>query len=214
MIATSLPEFAPTASAVMNPNVTTIAEDTPLPAAAQLFCQRQIDEAAVVDAEGRCVGILPVSDLMDAAVSWCEGAEDVPPARCPYQVRGRLLTGVDAVICTRSQGSCPLQELLPMTGGRHTAVCRMRDELVNPWQPVYGGVPPCTVRHYMTADPPTVGAEAPLSVLARALFEAHARKLIVVDEQHRPVGTLSDQDVLAALARPVPSSHQEEVCKP
>jgi nucleotide-binding universal stress UspA family protein len=53
-------------------------------------------------------------------------ARDEPPA-CPYRVRGRLLTGVDAAICTRALGSCPLQEVRPMTGGRRTAVCLLRD---------------------------------------------------------------------------------------
>jgi hypothetical protein len=50
--------------------------------------------------------------------------DDRPPA-CPYQVKGRLLSGADAVICTRAPGSCPLQELRPMTGGRHTALCQL-----------------------------------------------------------------------------------------
>ena len=59
------------------------------------------------------------------------GPEAVPPPACPYRVKGRLLSGEDAVICTRVQGSCPLQELRPMTGGRHTAVCLLRDEPVN-----------------------------------------------------------------------------------
>jgi hypothetical protein len=53
------------------------------------------------------------------------GLEDGPLLACPDQVKGRLLTGADAVICTRTQGSCPWQEVRPMTGGRHTAVCRL-----------------------------------------------------------------------------------------
>ena len=106
------------------------------------------------------------------------------------------------MICTRAQGSCPLQELRPMTGGRHTAVCLLRDGPVSDWQQVSGGVPASAVRRYMTADVPTVGAEAPLSVLARAVIDAHVHRLIVVDEQHRPIGTVSCLDVLAALARP------------
>ena len=50
-----------------------------------------------------------------------------------------------------------------MTGGRHTAVCLLRDGPVSDWQQVSGGVPASTVRRYLTADVPTVGAEAPLS---------------------------------------------------
>ena len=63
-------------------------------------------------------------------------------------------------------------------------------------------MPANAVRRYMTADVATVGAEAPLSVLARTVIEAHVHRLIVVDEQHRPIGTVSRLDVLAALVRP------------
>jgi predicted transcriptional regulator len=47
----------------------------------------------------------------------------------------------------------------------------------------------------------TVEAEALLSALARAVVDAHVPRLIVVDERHRPIGTVSSLDVLAALAR-------------
>ena len=47
----------------------------------------------------------------------------------------------------------------------------------------------------------TVEAEAPLSALARAVVDVHVPTLIVVDEQHRPIGTVSRLDVLEALAR-------------
>jgi CBS-domain-containing membrane protein len=53
----------------------------------------------------------------------------------------------------------------------------------------------------MTADS-KVEPEAPLSALARAVVNAHVHRLIVVDEQHRPIGTVSCLDVLAALANP------------
>ena len=115
-----------------------------------------------------------------------------------------MLTGEDAVICMLAQGSCPLQELRPMTGGRHTAVCLLRDGPVSDWQQVSGGVPASAVRRYLTADVPTVGAEAPLSVLARTVIEAHVHRLIVVDQGHRPIGTVSCLDVLAPSPRPVP----------
>jgi CBS-domain-containing membrane protein len=43
-------------------------------------------------------------------------------------------------------------------------------------------------------------------VTMQAVIDGHAHSLIVVDEQHRPVGTVSCLDVLAALARPVGSA--------
>ena len=206
MTTTTGPLLALTASDLMSRDVVTISQDTPLRAAAELFFQRQIEEAAVVDADGRCVGMLSATDLIRWALGEARGAaEDAPPPACPYQVKGRLLTGEDAVICTRPQGSCPLQELRAMTGGRHTALCLLRGGPVSDWQQVSGGVPAGTVRRYMTADS-TVGAEAPLSELARAVIDAHVHSLIVVDEQHRPIGTVSCLDVLAALARPARSA--------
>jgi CBS domain-containing protein len=207
MIATTRPLLAQTASDLMSRDVVTISQDTPLRTAAELFSQRHIGEAAVVDAGGRCVGLLSATDLIRWALGEARGgAEDVPPRACPYQVKGRLLTGGDAVICTRSHGSCPLQDIRPMTGGRHTAVCLLGDGPVSDWQQVSGGVPASAVRRYLTADVPTVGAEAPLSVMARMVTEAHVHRLIVVDQEHRPIGTVSGLDVLAALAHPVRSA--------
>jgi CBS domain-containing protein len=200
MIATTSPLLALTASDLMRRDVVTISQDTPLRAAVELFFQKQIEEAAVVDSEGRCVGMLSATDLLRRSLQGTGGPEDVPPPACPYQVKGRLLTGAAAVICTRAPGSCPLQEVRPMTGGRHTAVCRLREGVVSDWQEVPGGNHASAVRRYMTADG-KVEAEAPLSALARAVVDAHVHRLIVVDEQHRPIGTVSCLHVLAALAR-------------
>jgi CBS-domain-containing membrane protein len=55
-------------------------------------------------------------------------------------------------------------------------------------------------RRYMTAES-KVEPEAPLSALARVVVDVHVPTLIMVDEQHRPIGSMSCLDVLAALAR-------------
>jgi CBS-domain-containing membrane protein len=52
----------------------------------------------------------------------------------------------------------------------------------------------------MTAES-KVEPEAPLSAVARVVVDVLVPTLIVVDEQHRPIGTVSCLDVLAALAR-------------
>jgi CBS-domain-containing membrane protein len=192
--------LALTASDLMCRDVVTISQDTPFRAAMDLFCRQRIEEAAVVDALGRCVGMLSATDLLRRALKGAGGPSDVSPSACPYQVKGRLLTDADAVICTRPLGSCPLQEVWPMTGGRHTAVCQLRQEAVSDWQKAPRGGHASAVWRYMTAGS-RVEAGAPLSALAQTLVDAQAHRLLVVDEQHRPIGTVSCLDVLAALAR-------------
>jgi CBS domain-containing protein len=199
MTATIRPLLGPTASDLMSRDVVKVSQDTPLRAAAELFIRQQIGEAAVVDADGHYVGMLSATDLIRWALGEVRGgAEDVQPPACSYQVKGRLVTGEEALICTRAPESCPLQEMRALTGGRHTAVCLLRGGPVSDWQQVSGRVPASAVRHYMTAGA-TVEAEAPLSALARVVVDVHLPTLIVVDEQHRPIGTVSCLEVLAAL---------------
>jgi CBS-domain-containing membrane protein len=93
-----------------------------------------------------------------------------------------------------------------MTGGRHTAVCLLREGVVSDWQEVSEGGHASAVRHCLTASVPTIEAQTPLSVLVRTVTDAHVHKLIVVDQRHRPIGTVSCLDVLAALAGPVRSA--------
>jgi hypothetical protein len=87
-----------------------------------------------------------MNDTHDTARDRTRHPEDLPPPACPYQVKGRLLTGAAAVICTQTPGSCPLQRLLAMTRGRPIAVCLLRDELFNDWQQVPGDAAAGAVR--------------------------------------------------------------------
>ncbi len=207
MAATTRPLPAPTATDLMSRDVATISQDAPLREAVELLIWRQVGEAAVVDADGRCVGMLSAADLIRWALGGAGGTGgDAPPPVCPYQAKGKLLTWEDAVICTRAQGGCPMRELRAMTGGRHTAVCLLRGGLVSDWQQVPAGVPAGAARRFMSAKVGTVGAESPLSALAGAVIDARAHRLVVVDEQRRPIGAVSRLDVLAALARPARSA--------
>lgn len=119
-------------------------------------------------------------------VHWVDGgghdAEDVPLPDCPYQVKGRLLNGDQATICTLSAGSCPRQEVLPMTGGRHTTVCLLPRGVRSDWQRVTENLPTSAVSRYMTADVVTVGLQMPLPKLAQTMINAHIHRVIVVDE--------------------------------
>ena len=62
-------------------------------------------------------------------------------------------------------------------------------------------LPEETVDRYMTPDPVTASADAPLRDLARKMIDAHIHRIIIVDEWNRPVGVLTTTDILAAVAR-------------
>jgi CBS domain-containing protein len=132
--------LAPIACDLTSRDVVTISQDMPLRTVVELFFQRHIGDTAVVDAGGRCIGMLPATDLLRWALAEERGAaEDVPPRARPYQVKRRLQTGGDAVIDGQSNGSCPMPDIRPMTGGRHMVVCQLREGGVRDWQEVSGG---------------------------------------------------------------------------
>jgi CBS domain-containing protein len=200
MVTATKPLLSSTASDLMSRELITIPQDMSLRAAAHLLFQNQIGGAPVVDADGRCVGVLCATDFVHWVEDGAKGVDEGPLPACPYQVKGRLLTGEEAVICILAPGSCPLQDVRPTTGGRHTAVCLQPNGVVSDWQQVTKNLPASAVQRYMTTDVVTVGPQTPLSELARTMIDAHIHRVIVVDDQHKPIGIVSSTDLLAALA--------------
>lgn len=200
MLATRTPLSALVAQDIMQHKVITIPHDLPLQEAAQLLCAEQISGAPVVDGAGRCIGMFSAADVVRRATER-PGAKIGPLPSCPFQVKGRLLTGEDAVICTLAEGRCPLQEVRPTTGGRHTVVCRQPSGTLCDWQLVPENVPDDRVGRYMTADLVTAAPTTPLSELARDMLDAHIHRIVVVDAQRRPIGMVSSTDILAAVVR-------------
>jgi CBS domain-containing protein len=198
------PLLALTASDLMSRDVVTIPEIASLQAAAGTLFEHGIGGAPVVDGEGRCIGLLCATDFM----RWAKeggSAEDVPLPACPYQVKGRLLTGQEAVICTLAEGDCPLQEMRAVTGGRHTAICHLKDSPVGrDWEKVTRNLPAHSVGRYMTGDVVTAGPQTPLTDLSRMMIDAHRHRVIVVEGQHKPIGIVSSTDILAAVAHATP----------
>ena len=69
------------------------------------------------------------------------------------------------------------------------------------WQVVdVEALPTEEVGTYMTADPVTALPTTQVRELARMMIDAHIHRIIIVDEEKRPVGVVSTTDVLAALA--------------
>jgi CBS domain-containing protein len=81
------------------------------------------------------------------------------------------------------------------------AVCSSPDSFCAPWQMVeIEELPADTVGTYMTPDPVMVSGQARIGELARKMIDAHIRRVVVVDAEHRPIGIVSSTDILAAVA--------------
>jgi CBS domain-containing protein len=191
MNTTHQPVHAVTAGDLMTGDFVVVPRQMLVREAARLLFGSRAGAAPVVDDDGHCIGVLSPADVFRWAEAGCPEAVVGPAAFCPYQVRGRLLNGDRAVMCTLSDGSCPFQVAQPTTGGRHTALCtRPRAE-----RPGFGAAS-C----FITTDATTVRPEVPLSDLVRHLVAARADPLVVLDELDRPIGLVSAKDVVQALA--------------
>jgi CBS-domain-containing membrane protein len=84
----------------------------------------------------------------------------------------------------------------------HRGPCPSRDGVGSDWQIVeVAESVEGMVRDRMTPDPVTARPETPIAQLARMMVDAHVHRLIIVDEQRRPLGIVSTTDLVAALAR-------------
>jgi CBS-domain-containing membrane protein len=61
-------------------------------------------------------------------------------------------------------------------------------------------VPTDEVGVHMTPDPVMMAPEASIGELARAMLNAHIHRVIIVNEDRRPIGIVTSTDLLAALA--------------
>ena len=120
---TCKPRHALTAEHLMNRDVVTIPRQMLMCEAIRFIHQAGATEAPVVDEDGRYVGMLCSADVVRWVAAGSPQEVVGPVATCPYQVRGRLLSGAEAVVCTLADGTCPFQASQPTTGGRHTDIC-------------------------------------------------------------------------------------------
>jgi len=146
-----------TADELMTRPVAVFAQETSLRAAAHLLSQWRVSGAPVVDAAGRCVGVLSAIDF----VHW---AKNERPA--------------GAVDRVWAPGVCSDWQLVELEF-----------------------LPKDAVRWYMTPDPVTATPATPITELARRMRDAHIHRVIVVDEDRRPLGIVTSTDILAAVAR-------------
>jgi CBS domain-containing protein len=60
----------------------------------------------------------------------------------------------------------------------------------------------------LSQAPVTVSPGETIGQLARLMHEAHAHRVVVVDDRNRPIGIVTASDILAALA----AASEEELC--
>ena len=133
---------------VMHSEVLTLDESASMAAAAKQLSAMDVSGAPVVDAHGRCVGVLSATDfiLKDADAFRREVVvHDDPDA--PYQIE------------------------------------TLNDQLVGA---------------HMTPFVQTVSGETPILQAGRMMCREHIHRLIVVDEEQRPIGVVSSLDLVAA----------------
>jgi CBS-domain-containing membrane protein len=184
-----------TAEHVMDRNCLIIPQQMLVREAVRLLHEKRSHVAAVVDTNGRCVGTMGAADVFRWIEAYCPEVTVRPGLACPYQVRGRLLNGDDAVICSLAHGSCTFQAEQPTTGGRHTDVCS---------RPERGDFPFGAAPRYMTTNFASITSRSNLSEMVQRIVDTGANNLVVLDKFDRPAGIVSATDVLSAVVERIP----------
>jgi CBS domain-containing protein len=199
------PLFALKAADLMSREVITLSVCDSLDRAAQLFAKEQISGAPVVDGEGRCVGLLSLADV----VRWAEQrgsltvARSAPlPRTCSFQTKHRDRFGKEMILCTLASGVCPFQQKGTAPGNGATTVCGQPNCVPTDWQVVeMTDSASSTVRDFMTTDLVVAHPADSIADIAQKMIDAHIHRVIVLDEERRPVGIVSTTDCLAAMVR-------------
>ncbi len=128
------------------------------------------------------------------------------PAGMSLRAAARLLSrarvsGAPVVDETgRCVGVLSTSDFLKLAG--HVPLRRGDSSISSDWQMLDDKeVPEDSVAAYMTPDPVTVKADTLLPDVARRMLDAHIHRVVVLDEEDRPIGVLSSTDVLAAVAQ-------------
>lgn len=203
MQTTNTTKLALKVSDLMRHDSVRISEKMSLQDAAHTLLQNRIDEAAVVDGRGKCVGVLSAVDYMRAVrkgTDACLGSGSMTAA-CSFQRTGKTQAGEQVVVCTLPAGVCPIQKKEKDAEGKEIAVCTQPHGVLADWQTVEAeDVGANEVWRYMTADPLTVSPDTPVRTLARRMIDARIHRITVLDDQQSPIGVVFSTDVLAVVA--------------
>jgi CBS domain-containing protein len=204
MLTTSTSLFALTAGDLMTRDVVVLLEETLLRDAARIMIQNRISGAPVVDAQGRCVGVLSAMDFVRVAnkVNTANPRSAPLPQTCGFQAKHRGPKGNEITTCTLPAGVCSIQLKQVGPDGKEMLICSEPHSVMADWQIVeLEELPTDEVRYHMTADAVTAPLDTAITRLARMMIDAHIHRVVVVDEKRRPIGIVSSTDILAAVAR-------------
>jgi CBS domain-containing protein len=201
MIATTKPLRDLLASDLMSREVSVLSQGMPLRDAARLLLEAGVSGAPVVDATGRCVGVLSAGDFLRSAANPDAAPHSPLPVTCAFQAQGRLAGGERTTLCTLSAGACPIQGTGAGLSGEELVVCREPHCVPVDWQVVQlETLPTDEVARFMTTDPVTAEPDTPVRALARMMVNAHIHRVVIVNAEKKPVGIVSSTDLIAALA--------------
>jgi len=204
MNATLKPLLERTAGDLMTGEPLVLPQEMPLREAAQALLHLQVEGAPVVDARGKCVGVLSALDfvrLFDVKPHPKPVEHAAQPMTCRFQARLGKADGHDVTLCLLPPGVCPLQCREKNARGSDMLVCREPHAVLTDWQVVeLEELPEVPVSHYMTGDPVLVDIDTPIQELAQKMVDAHIHRVVVVDAAERPIGIITGTDVLAAVA--------------
>jgi CBS domain-containing protein len=193
-----------TAADLMSPDVVRLPEDMTLRDVGRLLLRRHIGGAPVVDAEGRCVGVFSAIDFLRLSQIRADATRPTSPAlpmTCSFQKKHSVTGGKEVIRCTLP-GVCPIQVQQVGPGGEKLVICSQPHCVLTDWQVVdLERLPADEVRRFMTPNPVTARPDTPIRVLGRMMNDAHIHRVIVVDQEQKPIGVVSSTDLLAALAQ-------------
>src|ERR1043166_1748394 len=113
MRTTTKPLLAMNAGDVMSCDLVLLTESMPLREAAHRLLHNQIGGAPVVDAHGKCVGVVSAIDFLRLAEKCTDIAKPASPplpVTCAFQTKHRMQDGSEVVLCTLPIGVCSIRE--------------------------------------------------------------------------------------------------------
>ncbi|MGQ9527284.1 MAG: DUF190 domain-containing protein [Chloroflexus sp.] len=217
---------------VMNHDVISVTPDTPVGELVRLLLERGLRAMPVVDAERRVIGIVTDVDLLQRGVSQLPlhlqqllpGAERAAHLAAVAARPERAADVMSPNTTTISAMASLTQAALVMTEHDHKRLpvvdeaghlvgMLSRSDLLQTVANTFAlssEVLPGTmlttaktVGEVMIRDVPTVTPETPLAETLDRILSTPRRRVIVIDQDRRVVGIISDGDILRRAARPV-----------